>query len=62
MRDKQKEEQKRQAEELQNLIAKHNASVATVPATAPDQAKKPMLPKPVFNTTQNMSQSNTSDS
>ncbi|XP_060080100.1 inner centromere protein A-like [Ylistrum balloti] len=56
--DKQKEEQKRQAAELQNLIAKHNASV-----TAPTQVKKAPLPKPTFiNTTQNMSQSTNSDS
>ncbi|XP_033739794.1 inner centromere protein A-like [Pecten maximus] len=55
--DKQKEEQKRQAAELQNLIAKHNASV-----TAPAPVKKVPLPKPTFNTTQNMSQSTNSDS
>lgn len=55
--DKQKEEQKRQAAELQNLIAKHNASV-----TAPAQVKKVPLPKPTFNTTHNMSQSTNSDS
>ncbi|OWF52959.1 inner centromere protein A-like [Mizuhopecten yessoensis] len=55
--DKQKEEQKRQAAELQNLIAKHNASV-----TGPAQIKINTLPKPNFNTTHNMTQSTNSDS